>query len=70
LAFSPASAKASALTGCPRKTASAGYKKEMAAVFVRRALDKALADVRQQARAKAAAKPKAKKKAAKKRRRR
>jgi len=45
---------------------SAGYKKEMAAVFVRRALDKALADVRQQARAKAAAKPKAKKKAAKK----
>ncbi len=53
---------------------SAGYKKEMAAVFVRRALEKALANVRQQARAKAAAKPKAKKKAtkkvAKKRRRR
>ncbi|MDH3444038.1 MAG: hypothetical protein OEN50_08965, partial [Deltaproteobacteria bacterium] len=45
---------------------SAGYKKEMAAVFVRRALEKALADVRQQARAKAAAKPKAKKKATKK----
>lgn len=45
---------------------SAAYKKEMAAVFVRRALEKALADVRQQARAKAAAKPKAKKKATKK----
>jgi aerobic carbon-monoxide dehydrogenase medium subunit len=35
---------------------SAGYKKEMAAVFVRRALEKALADIRQHARA-AAAKP-------------
>jgi aerobic carbon-monoxide dehydrogenase medium subunit len=45
---------------------SAGYKKEMAAVFVRRALEKALADVRQQVRAKAAARPKAKKKATKK----
>jgi aerobic carbon-monoxide dehydrogenase medium subunit len=50
---------------------SAGYKKDMAGVFVRRALEKALADIRQQARAKttakAAPKPKpAKKKAAKK----
>lgn len=48
---------------------SAGYKKDMAGVFVRRALEKALADIRQQARAKTAAKaaPKpAKKKAAKK----
>lgn len=36
---------------------SAGYKKEMAAVFVRRALEKALASIRQQARAKAAPKP-------------
>ncbi len=45
---------------------SAGYKKEMAAVFVRRALEKALADIRQQTRAKVAAKPKAKKKAPKK----
>jgi carbon-monoxide dehydrogenase medium subunit len=43
---------------------SAGYKKEMAAVFVRRALEKALADVRQQARTKTAVKPKARKKAA------
>jgi carbon-monoxide dehydrogenase medium subunit len=48
---------------------SAGYKKDMAAVFVRRALDKALADIRQQSRAKAAPKP-AKKKAAKKGKRR
>ena len=45
---------------------SAGYKKDMAAVFVRRALEKALADIRQQARAKAAPKPAAKKKLAKK----
>jgi carbon-monoxide dehydrogenase medium subunit len=47
---------------------SAGYKKDMAAVFVRRALEKALADIRQQAKAKAAPKPKpaAKKKVAKK----
>jgi carbon-monoxide dehydrogenase medium subunit len=45
---------------------SAGYKKEMAAVFVRRALERALADVRQQAKAKASAAPKVKKKAAKK----
>jgi carbon-monoxide dehydrogenase medium subunit len=45
---------------------SAGYKKEMAAVFVRRALEKALADVRQLARAKGPAKPKAKKNATKK----
>jgi carbon-monoxide dehydrogenase medium subunit len=47
---------------------SAGYKKDMAGVFVRRALEKALADIRQQAKAKTAAKaaPKpAKKKAAK-----
>jgi carbon-monoxide dehydrogenase medium subunit len=44
---------------------SAAYKKDMAAVFVRRALEKALADIRQQARAKAAPKP-AKKKAVKK----
>jgi carbon-monoxide dehydrogenase medium subunit len=41
---------------------SAGYKKEMAAVFVRRALERALADVRQQAKAKASAAPKTKKK--------
>jgi carbon-monoxide dehydrogenase medium subunit len=45
---------------------SAGYKKDMAAVFVRRALEKALADIRQQAKAKAQPKPAAKKKAAKK----
>jgi aerobic carbon-monoxide dehydrogenase medium subunit len=45
---------------------SAGYKKEMAAVFVRRALEKALADVRHLARAKGPAKPKAKKNATKK----
>lgn len=48
---------------------SAGYKKDMAAVFVRRALEKALADLRQQTRAKAAPakkKPAAKKKAQKK----
>jgi len=44
---------------------SAGYKKDMAAVFVRRALEKALADIRQQAKAKPAPKP-AKKKAVKK----
>lgn len=44
---------------------SAAYKKDMAAVFVRRALDKALADIRQQSRAKVAPKP-AKKKAVKK----
>lgn len=47
---------------------SAGYKKEMAGVFVRRALEKALASVRQQAKAKPAPKPT--KKAAKKRRKR
>jgi carbon-monoxide dehydrogenase medium subunit len=45
---------------------SASYKKDMAAVFVRRALEKALADIRQQAKAKAQPKPAAKKKAAKK----
>ena len=45
---------------------SAGYKKDMAAVFVRRVLEKALADIRQQAKAKAAPKPKAKKKVVKK----
>jgi carbon-monoxide dehydrogenase medium subunit len=45
---------------------SAGYKKDMAAVFVRRALERALADVRQQARARASAAPRAKKKAMKK----
>jgi carbon-monoxide dehydrogenase medium subunit len=45
---------------------SAGYKKDMAAVFVRRALEKALGDIRQQARARASARPVAKKKAAKK----
>jgi len=50
---------------------SAAYKKDMAAVFVRRALERALADIRQQARAKAAPKPKpAKKKAVKKKGRR
>jgi carbon-monoxide dehydrogenase medium subunit len=36
---------------------SAAYKKDMAAVFVRRALEKALTTIRQQARAKAASKP-------------
>jgi carbon-monoxide dehydrogenase medium subunit len=45
---------------------SAGYKKDMAAVFVRRALEKALADIRQQAKTKAAPKPAAKRKTAKK----
>jgi aerobic carbon-monoxide dehydrogenase medium subunit len=44
---------------------SAAYKKDMAVVFVRRALEKALADIRQQAKAKALPKP-MKKKAAKK----
>jgi carbon-monoxide dehydrogenase medium subunit len=48
---------------------SAAYKKDMAGVFVRRALEKALADIRQQAKVKAAAKP-AKKKAVKKKGRR
>jgi len=48
---------------------SAGYKKEMAAVFVRRALEKALANIRQQSKAKPAPKA-AKKKVAKKRRKR
>lgn len=47
---------------------SAGYKKEMAGVFVRRALEKALASIRQQAKAKPARKPT--KKTAKKRRKR
>jgi aerobic carbon-monoxide dehydrogenase medium subunit len=45
---------------------SAGYKKDMAAVFVRRALERALADVRQQARAKTSAALTAKKKPMKK----
>jgi carbon-monoxide dehydrogenase medium subunit len=36
---------------------SAAYKKEMAGVFVRRALEKALATLRQQTRLKAAPKP-------------
>ncbi|MBM4264395.1 MAG: xanthine dehydrogenase family protein subunit M [Deltaproteobacteria bacterium] len=49
---------------------SAGYKKDMAAVFVRRALEKALADIRQQGRAKPAAKPAKKKAPAKKGKRR
>ena len=50
---------------------SAAYKTDMAAVFVRRALEKALADIRQQAKAKAAPKPKpAVKKAVKKGKRR
>jgi carbon-monoxide dehydrogenase medium subunit len=44
---------------------SSAYKKDMAAVFVRRALEKALADIRRQAKAKPAPKP-AKKKAVKK----
>jgi aerobic carbon-monoxide dehydrogenase medium subunit len=44
---------------------SAGYKKDMAAVFVRRALEKALAGIRQQAKAKTAPKP-AKRRVAKK----
>jgi aerobic carbon-monoxide dehydrogenase medium subunit len=47
---------------------SAGYKKEMAGVFVRRALEKALANLRQQTKAKAT--PKTTKKTAKKRRKR
>ena len=47
---------------------SAGYKKEMAGVFVRRALERALANLRQQTRAKAA--PKATRKTTKKRRKR
>jgi carbon-monoxide dehydrogenase medium subunit len=47
---------------------SAGYKKEMAGVFVRRALEKALANIRGQAKAKAA--PKKARKIAKKRRKR
>ncbi len=44
---------------------SAAYKKDMAAVFVRRALEKALADIRQQAKLKPAPKP-AKKRVVKK----
>jgi aerobic carbon-monoxide dehydrogenase medium subunit len=48
---------------------SAGYKKDMAAVFVRRALEKALADIRQQAKVRPAPKP-VKKKAVKKKGRR
>jgi len=47
---------------------SAGYKKEMAGVFVRRALEKALAGIRQLAKSKPAAK--ATKKTVKKRRKR
>jgi aerobic carbon-monoxide dehydrogenase medium subunit len=47
---------------------SAGYKKEMAGVFVRRALERALANLRQQSRAKPA--PKALKKTTKKARKR
>lgn len=47
---------------------SAGYKKEMAGVFVRRALERALANIRQQSRAKPA--PKAARKGAKKGRKR
>jgi carbon-monoxide dehydrogenase medium subunit len=47
---------------------SAAYKKDMAAVFVRRALEKALAGIRQQARAKPA--PKTARKTAKKGKRR
>ena len=46
---------------------SAGYKKEMAGVFVRRALEKALANIRQQAKAKTSPKPN--KKIARKKRR-
>jgi carbon-monoxide dehydrogenase medium subunit len=49
---------------------SAGYKRDMAAVFVRRALEKALADIRQQAKAKPAAKPAPKKAVKKKGKRR
>ena len=47
---------------------SAGYKKEMAGVFVRRALERALANLRQQTRAKAA--PKTTRRTTKKRRKR
>jgi carbon-monoxide dehydrogenase medium subunit len=49
---------------------SAAYKKDMAAVFVRRALEKALAEIRQQAKAKPAPKPAKKKAPAKKGKRR
>jgi carbon-monoxide dehydrogenase medium subunit len=49
---------------------SAGYKKEMAAVFVRRALEKALANIRQQSKAKPAPKTTKKATKAKKRRKR
>ena len=49
---------------------SAGYKKDMAAVFVRRALEKAWADIRQQAKAKPAARPAPKKTVKKKGKRR
>lgn len=49
---------------------SAGYKKDMAAVFVRRALEKALGDLRQQSKSKLAAKPVKKKPMKKKGKRR
>ncbi|MGN6732954.1 MAG: FAD binding domain-containing protein [Candidatus Binatia bacterium] len=49
---------------------SAGYKKDMAAVFVRRALEKALGDLRQQSKNKLAAKPVQKKPIKKKGKRR
>jgi len=49
---------------------SAAYKKDMAAVFVRRALEKALADIRQQAKLKPAPKPARKKVVKKKKGRR
>ncbi|MGN6717679.1 MAG: FAD binding domain-containing protein [Candidatus Binatia bacterium] len=49
---------------------SAGYKKDMAAVFVRRALEKALGDLRQQSKNKLAAKPVQKKPMKKKGKRR
>jgi carbon-monoxide dehydrogenase medium subunit len=65
-AFAEAGAKArEAVDPVSDFRGSAAYKKDMAGVFVRRALEKALADIRQQAKAKPAPKP-AKKKAVKK----
>jgi len=69
-AFAEAGAKAKeAVDPISDFRGSAGYKKDMAAVFVRRALEKALGDLRQQSRSKLAAKT-AKKKPMKKGKRR
>ena len=66
-AFAEAGAKAKeAVDPVSDFRGSAAYKRDMAAVFVRRALEKALADIRQQARAKAVAPTPAKRKAVKK----